>query len=71
MRSGGGEPARRHQGRRLLAPDAKLNFDDNALYRHKELAELRDIDEEDPLEVQAQESGIGNYVKLTGTSAAW
>jgi succinyl-CoA synthetase beta subunit len=51
---------------RLLAADAKLNFDDNALYRHKELAELRDIDEEDPLEVQAQESGIGNYVKLTG-----
>jgi succinyl-CoA synthetase beta subunit len=51
---------------RLLAADAKLNFDDNALYRHKDLAELRDIDEEDPLEVRAQESGIGNYVKLTG-----
>jgi succinyl-CoA synthetase beta subunit len=51
---------------RLLAADAKLNFDDNALYRHKDLAELRDIDEEDPLEVAAQESGIGNYVKLTG-----
>src|SRR3989441_3016137 len=51
---------------RLLAADAKLNFDDNALYRHKELADLRDIDEEDPLEVQAQESGVGNYVKLTG-----
>jgi succinyl-CoA synthetase beta subunit len=51
---------------RLLAADAKVNFDDNALYRHKDLAELRDIDEEDPLEVEAQESGIGNYVKLTG-----
>ncbi len=51
---------------RLLAADAKLNFDDNALYRHKDLAGLRDIDEEDPLEVEAQESGIGNYVKLTG-----
>jgi succinyl-CoA synthetase beta subunit len=51
---------------RLLAADAKLNFDDNALYRHKEIAELRDIEEEDPLEVRAQESGIGNYVKLTG-----
>ena len=51
---------------RLLAADAKLNFDDNALYRHKDLAELRDIDEEDPLEVEAQDSGIGNYVKLTG-----
>ena len=51
---------------RVLAADAKLNFDDNALYRHKDLAELRDLDEEDPLEVQAQESGVGNYVKLTG-----
>jgi succinyl-CoA synthetase beta subunit len=51
---------------RVLAADAKLNFDDNALFRHKEIAELRDIDEEDPLEVRAQESGIGNYVKLTG-----
>ena len=51
---------------RLLAADAKVNIDDNALYRHKDLAELRDIDEEDPLEVQAQESGIGNYVKLDG-----
>ncbi len=51
---------------RLLAADAKLNFDDNALYRHKDLADLRDIDEEDPLELRAQESGIGNYVKLSG-----
>ncbi len=51
---------------RVLAADAKLNFDDNALYRHKDVAEMRDIDEEDPLEVQAQESGVGNYVKLTG-----
>jgi succinyl-CoA synthetase beta subunit len=51
---------------RLLAADAKLNFDDNALYRHGDIAALRDIDEEDPLEVRAQESGIGNYVKLTG-----
>jgi succinyl-CoA synthetase beta subunit len=51
---------------RLLAADAKLNFDDNALYRHKDVAALRDTDEEDPLEVQAQELGINNYVKLTG-----
>ena len=51
---------------RLLAADAKLNFDDNALYRHKDLAELRDLDEEDPAEVEAQESGIGNFIKLTG-----
>jgi succinyl-CoA synthetase beta subunit len=51
---------------RVLAADAKLNFDDNALYRHKNIAEMRDLDEEDPLEVQAQDSGVGNYVKLTG-----
>jgi len=51
---------------RILAADAKLNFDDNALYRHKDLAEMRDIDEEDPLEVEAQNAGVGNYVKLTG-----
>ncbi len=51
---------------RLLALDAKMNFDDNALFRHPDIAELRDIDEEDPLEVQAQELGINNYVKLTG-----
>jgi len=51
---------------RLLALDAKMNFDDNALFRHSDIAELRDIDEEDPLEVQAQELGINNYVKLTG-----
>jgi len=52
---------------RLLAADAKLNFDDNALYRHKDLAELRDIDEEDPLEVQAQEAEIPNFIKLDGS----
>ncbi len=51
---------------RVLAADAKLNFDDNALYRHKDLLELRDLDEEDPLEVEAQESGIGNFIKLSG-----
>jgi succinyl-CoA synthetase beta subunit len=51
---------------RLLAADAKFSFDDNALYRHKDIAELHDIDEEDPLEVAAQESGIGTYIKLTG-----
>ena len=51
---------------RLLAADAKFSFDANALYRHKEIAELRDIDEEDPLEIAAQKSGIGTYIKLTG-----
>jgi len=50
----------------LICLDAKVDFDDNALFRHKDVAELRDIDEEDPLEVRAQESGIGNYVKLNG-----
>ncbi len=51
---------------RVLAMDAKLNFDDNALFRHPDVQALRDIEEEDPLEVQAQELGINNYVKLTG-----
>jgi len=51
---------------RLLAADAKLSFDDNALYRHDDTAALRDPDEEDPLEVQAQELGINNFVKLSG-----
>jgi len=51
---------------RLLALDAKMNFDDNALFRHAEVAALRDKAEEDPLEVEAQELGINNYVKLSG-----
>ncbi len=51
---------------RLLALDAKMNFDDNAIFRRSEIADLRDKDEEDPLEVQAGELGINNYVKLTG-----
>ena len=50
---------------KLIALDAKINFDDNALYRHKELAELRDYDEEDPLEIQASRYGI-NYIRLDG-----
>jgi len=51
---------------RLLALDAKMNFDDNALFRQPEIAALRDRDEEDPLEVQARELGINNYVRLSG-----
>jgi len=51
---------------RLVALDAKMTFDDNALYRHKELGELRDLDEEDPLEVEASKYGL-NYIKLDGT----
>jgi succinyl-CoA synthetase beta subunit len=50
----------------VLALDAKMTFDDNALFRHEEIAAMRDPDEEDPLEVQAQELGINNYVKLDG-----
>jgi succinyl-CoA synthetase beta subunit len=50
---------------RLVALDAKMNFDDNALYRHPELAELRDFDEEAPLEVEASKYKL-NYIKLEG-----
>jgi succinyl-CoA synthetase beta subunit len=50
---------------RVLALDAKINFDDNALYRHKEYLELRDISEEDPLEHEASKSNL-NYVRLDG-----
>ncbi|MBE9515020.1 MAG: ADP-forming succinate--CoA ligase subunit beta [Chloroflexi bacterium] len=51
---------------KLLALDAKLNFDDNALYRHKDLQELQDKEQEEPLEVQARDWGINNYVKMDG-----
>lgn len=51
---------------RVAAVDAKLSIDDNAMYRHKDLAELRDKDEEDPLEVLAQEMGVSNFIKLDG-----
>ncbi len=50
---------------KLYALDAKINFDDNALFRHKDLKELRDITEEDPLEVEASKYGL-NYIKLDG-----
>jgi len=50
---------------RVFALDAKLNFDDNALYRHKEIAELRDTNEETPLDVEASKYGL-NYIKLDG-----
>ncbi len=51
---------------KLMALDAKVNFDDNALYRHDEIRALRDLDEEDPLETRATQYGL-NYVKLDGT----
>jgi succinyl-CoA synthetase beta subunit len=51
---------------RLVALDAKVNFDDNALYRHPEYKDLRDLDEESPLEVEASKYKL-NYIKLDGT----
>ena len=53
---------------KVYALDAKFNLDDNALYRHKDLLELRDLNEEDPLEVEASRFGL-NYIKLDGTIA--
>jgi succinyl-CoA synthetase beta subunit len=50
---------------RLFALDAKINFDDNALFRHPDLRELRDTTEEDPLEVEASKYNL-NYIKLDG-----
>ncbi|MER3524500.1 MAG: ADP-forming succinate--CoA ligase subunit beta [Ignavibacteria bacterium] len=49
----------------ILALDAKMTFDDNAIYRHPELSPLRDLDEEDPLEVEASKANL-NYIKLDG-----
>jgi succinyl-CoA synthetase beta subunit len=49
----------------VIALDAKMNFDDNALFRHKDVAELRDTDEEDPMELEAGKYEL-NYVKLDG-----
>jgi len=49
----------------VIALDAKINFDDSALYRHKDILELRDLSEEDPSEVEASKDGL-NYIKLDG-----
>jgi succinyl-CoA synthetase beta subunit len=49
----------------VIALDAKVNFDDNALYRHPEYTELRDFNEEEPLEIEASKSNL-NYIKLDG-----
>jgi succinyl-CoA synthetase beta subunit len=51
---------------RLFALDAKINFDDNAMFRHADLKELRDVTEEDPLEVEASKYNL-NYIKLDGS----
>jgi succinyl-CoA synthetase beta subunit len=53
---------------RLLALDAKMNFDDNALFRYPEIAQLRDLNEEEPLEIEAAKYSL-NYIKLDGTIA--
>src|SRR5579864_8778975 len=50
----------------LLALDAKMTFDDNALYRHPEIRDLRDTEEEDPLEIEASKFSL-NYIRLDGT----
>src|SRR5216117_152288 len=55
-------------GNKVYALDAKMNFDDNALYRHRDIKELRDLNEEDPLEIEASKFGL-NYIKLDGNVA--
>jgi succinyl-CoA synthetase beta subunit len=53
---------------RLIALDAKVNFDDNAMFRHKEFMDLRDLNEEEPLEIEASKFDL-NYIKLDGNIA--
>ncbi len=50
---------------KIIVLDSKINFDDNALFRHKDIAEMRDLDEEDPMEVEAGKYNL-NYIKLDG-----
>jgi succinyl-CoA synthetase beta subunit len=54
--------------KRLIALDAKVNFDDIAMFRHKEFADLRDLNEEEPLEIEASKFDL-NYIKLDGNIA--
>src|SRR5204862_220335 len=56
------------QDNRLIALDAKINFDDNALFRHPEFRDLRDLNEEEPLEIEASKFDL-NYIKLDGNIA--
>ena len=58
-------PVLKTSDNQILAVDAKVNIDDNALFRHKEIEELRDLSEEDPAEVEANNAGL-SYVKLDG-----
>ena len=66
----GDQPVHHDGGRKLMALDCKINFDDNAMFRHKDLKELRDLAEEDPLEVEASKFNL-NYIKLDGSLPAW
>ncbi len=58
-------PVLKTSDNKIIAVDAKMNLDDNALYRHKDLQDMRDVAEEDPLEVEADEEGL-NFIKLDG-----
>jgi len=58
-------PVLKTSDNKIMAVDAKVNLDDNAIFRHRDLAEMRDLTEEDPLEVEAGQAGL-NYVKLDG-----
>jgi succinyl-CoA synthetase beta subunit len=58
-------PVLKTSDNKIIAVDAKVNVDDSALYRHKDIAEMRDTSEEDPVEVEAREAGL-NYVNLDG-----
>ena len=58
-------PVLKTSDNKILAVDAKVNLDDNALYRHKDLMEMRDLTEEDPMEVEAAAAGL-NFIKLDG-----
>ena len=57
-------------GGRVVALDSKINFDDNALFRHPEIVALRDLDEEDPLEIEASKYDSATS-RSTATSPAW
>ena len=69
----GNQPVGRHQGRQaeVLPLDAKMNFDSNALYRHPEIVELRDEDEEDPMELEASKHDLNYVASSTAPLAAW
>ena len=58
-------PVLKTSDNKVLAVDAKVTIDDNALFRHKDYLEMRDIREENPIEVEAKEAGL-NYVDLEG-----